>query len=118
MHFEVGNVDGSEDVVVDTFLGYDLIGKIGLFSKSDFKTLFKEEALPVFHARLKYIEIVHEQDGVKFNMRLDGDDSASVDLTFTPQLLKDDNAKKIAMIREVLDFDNEAESSLLRDFLK
>lgn len=118
MYFEIENVDGEDEVVVETSTGYELIEKIGQYEKEEFDKLFESEELPVFHARLKYILITHEQDGIKFNLKLNGDDGAYADLTFKREVLRDKNAKKIAMIREVLDFDKEAESSLLRELLK
>lgn len=118
MVFDIENVDGEEEVILETSTGYELFEKIGLYEKQNYKKLFENESLPVNHAHLKYVLITHEQDGIKFNLRLNGDDGAYAKLTFNQEKLNDENANKVAMMREILDFDREAETSLLREFMK
>lgn len=111
--FIVENCEGEEEEVdVQTSTGYELMEKLEWYYTKDYDKIFGEN----FHyAYLRYIKVIHEQDGVKFSFRLNGDDGAYGKLLFNTDALKDENEQKIAMIREVLDFDPEAETSLLRE---
>lgn len=117
MYFDIENVDGEEEVVVETTTGYELFDKIAQYNKKDFEELFQNESVPVLFAQLKYIQLVQEQNGIKFNLKLDADDGAYGSLIFQRETLQDENAKKLEMIREIIDYDPEAESSLLRDLI-
>lgn len=117
MHFLIENIDGQEETHVDVWEGYELIERLTQYGNEDFETLFENESLPVNYARLLYVEYKHQQDGVDFSFRINGDDMSTAKVKFNTQTLEDENAKKIAMIREILDFDDEAEVSLLTDFI-
>lgn len=118
MHFLIETVDGEEETFVEVFEGFDLIQKLQQYATQNYKALFEEESMPVHYAHLRYIEYKHEQDGVNVRFKIDAEDTASATVAIKPSVLQDENAKKIAMIREVLDFDKEAESSVLRDLFK
>lgn len=119
IHFEVETVDGQEDDYVEVFEGYELMEKLKCYFTEDYESLFEDDpldsGLPPIHVELKRIEYVTNQEGINMKMVIDGDDCAHLDLQFSTQKLEDENAKKVAMIREVLDFDKEAEYSLLRE---
>ena len=115
MCFTIENGDGEDDVDVLTNTGYELMEKLEWYYTKEYDNIFGES---VHYAYLKYIQVTHEQEGVKFSLRLNGDDGAYGNLSFKTDALKDENERKIAMIREVLDFDPEAETSLLREMFR
>lgn len=92
-----------------------MIQTLRLFFEGNYKELFGEH---VFQAEIISIKYYFKQNDVDFEMLIGTDDAATVKLTFDNMTLQDENAKKIAMIREVLDFDKEAERSLLRELFK
>lgn len=119
IHFEVETVDGQEDGYVEVFAGYELMEKLKNYFTEDYDSLFEDDpldsGLPAMYVRLKHIEYKSNQKGIDMKMIIDGDDAAHVNFNLSTQNLEDENARKVAMIREVLDFDNEAEYSLLRE---
>lgn len=118
MHFLIETVDGEEETFVDVCAGYELIERMKQFAMGDYKKLFENESLPVHYAHLKYIEYNHDQDGVNISFKIDSDDVSTANLKFDTSVLKDENAIRIALIREILDYDSEAETSLLRDLIQ
>ena len=111
--------DGQEDGYVEVFAGYELMEKLKNYFTEDYVSLFEnnplDSGLPAMYVRLKHIEYKTDQNGIDMKMVIDGDDVAYINLNLSTQNLEDENAKKVAMIREVLDFDSEAEYSLLRE---
>ncbi len=118
MHFLIETVDGEEETYVDICEGFELIERMKQYATEDYKKLFEDEPMHIHYARLRYIEYNHEKDGVNINIKIDGDDVSTAKVKFDTGVLEDENAKKVAMIREVLDFDPEAETSLLRELLR
>ena len=118
MHFLIETVDGEEETCVMVCEGFELIERMKQYVTEDYKKLFEDETMHVHYARLRYIEYNHEQNGVKINLKIDGDDVSMANVKFDTHVLEDENAKKVAMIREVLDFDHEAETSLLRELFR
>lgn len=113
--FTIENSDGEEEVDVQSSTGYELMEKLEWYYTKAYDKIFGESFHYVY---LNYIQITHEQDGVKFNLRLNGDDGAYGKLSFNTDVLEDENERKIAMIREVIDFDPESETSLLREMFR
>lgn len=118
MKFTVENVDGETETYVDIHSGYELFERMKQYATEDFKTLFENESLPVFFATLQNIEFKHEQEDVKFRMSITDDDVPYCNLRFSPKTLQDENAKKISLIREIVDYDRESENGLLHQLLK
>lgn len=118
MHFLIETVDGEEETFVEVWEGFELIERMKQYATEDYKKLFENESMPVHYAHLQYIEYNHDQDGANFNFKINGDDISTAKVKFNTNVLRDENAKKIAMIREVLDFDPEAETSLLRELFR
>lgn len=118
IHFLIETVDGEEETYVEVWEGFELIERIKQYATEDYKNLFENELMPVFYAHLQYIEYNHEQDGANFTFKIKGNDTSTAKVKFNTSVLEDENAKKVAMIREVLDFDPEAETSLLRELIR
>lgn len=112
IEFISGQFDDEEIHHVDISSGHELFEKLQLFYEGKYEELF---GFPVFDVRINGIEYHTEQKGIEFSLKIGTDDAAQAVITFHKQTLHDENAKKIALIREIIDYDPEAEYSLLRE---
>lgn len=106
--------DGGEDVIY-AISGYELFDTLKAFYEKQYEKLFGQY---VFHVEIVSIKYKFNNSDIQFALNIGTDDVAQAQLSFNKQVVFDENAKKIAMIREVLDFDKEAESSLLRELFQ
>lgn len=113
--FSIETGDGIEETYVDVEMGYQLDEKLKLYYTGNYKELF---GVGVFYAELLRIEYIHESEDIDFKMVIGNDDAPNVELSFKTDKLQGENAKKISLIREIIDYDRESENSLLHKLLK
>ncbi|MEX3623522.1 hypothetical protein [Viridibacillus arvi] len=118
LNFKIETNDGEEEIYIEVIAGYELMQKLGLFFKEKYIEIFEGEYDYIYDAKLVSIEYIHKVNGLDINMSISTDEAATLKLKFDAKTLEDKNAKKIAMIREVLDFDKEAEQSVLRELFE
>lgn len=113
--FTSGQFEDEEEHVIYVTCGYELFDTLKAFYEKKYEELF---GYPVFHVEIVSIKYLFNNNDVQFTLNIGTDDAAQAQLSFNQQVVFDENAKKIAMIREVLDFDKEAECSLLRELFQ
>lgn len=112
MEFVSGHLEDEETHCIHIDSGYELFEKLQLFYEGKHEELFGRRVFDVSITKITYHA---SQKGTDFKMVIGTDDSACVMLNLNKQALQDENAQKIAMIRELIDYDPEAEVSLLRE---
>ena len=118
LNFSVETVDGDQETYVEVHTGYELLEKLSLYLIKDYTKIFNDDYPYVSFAHLKGIEYSYSTNEVNFQFYISTDDSASLNLKFDTTVLHGVNAKKIALLREIIDFDNESENILLHQLLK
>ncbi|MBG9732272.1 hypothetical protein ABD87_22875 [Lysinibacillus sphaericus] len=117
LNFTVETVDGDEETYVEVHTGYELMEKLRLYLTKEYTKIFNDDYPYVSFAHLKGIEYSHTTNEVNVKFYISTDDSASLNLAFDTNVLQDANAKKIALFREIIDYDNESENILLHKLL-
>lgn len=118
MNFRIETVDGEEEkAFIEADAGYALMEKLRLYAIGEYTTIFENEYSHVHYAELISINYQLKAKGVDIDMSISTDDSASIKLTFDTRSLEDKNAQKIALMREIIDFDPETENYLLKQLM-
>ncbi|MFY0516352.1 hypothetical protein ACOMCU_00780 [Lysinibacillus sp. UGB7] len=105
--------DHPDGLSVLVYSGYELFEKLRLFYENKYEELF---GYPVYNIHLDRVIFKSQNDEVDFTLNVNSNDDMYGKLKVNPTKMADKNAQTIAMIREVIDFDPEAEDSLIRKF--
>lgn len=103
--------DHPDGLSVSVHSGYELFEKLQLFYENKYEELF---GYPVYNIHMEKILFHSKNDEVNFSLSVNSDDDMYGKLEVNRTKLEDKNAQTIAMIREVIDFDPEAEGSLIQ----
>ncbi|MBG9693298.1 hypothetical protein ABD91_21420 [Lysinibacillus sphaericus] len=103
--------DHPDGLSVNVYSGYELFEKLRLFYENKYEELF---GYLVFNIHMERILFHSQNNEVNFSLSVNSQDDMYGNLKVDPTKLGDKNALTIAMIREVIDFDPEAEDSLIR----
>lgn len=115
INFVIDPHEDEEYRSVEINSGYELFESLKLYYEGKYEELFGFVAFDVVLLGIDYILKNNELD---FKLKIGTDDNAQGELVLNTESLKDENAKKIKMIRDIVDYDLESEDYLLKEWYK
>ena len=103
---------GYDYIEIDS--GYELDSLLRDYYTNNINNLFDD----VYHALLFRIEYFHKTQDVNFEMKIGMDDAPNIELSFNTDKLKGFNSKGLSLIRDIIDYNNETENTLLKKLVE
>lgn len=99
---------------LEVLMGYELDNALKLYYNGKVEQLFDN----IYHAQLIRIEYFHYSTDIAFRMSIGMDDSPNIELSLNTNNLQDSNAKRLSLIRDIINFDSETENVLLKELVE